>query len=145
MDETAISYETLLDAFIALYTDGKACSNSEHITGFVSKCKYLISDIFISDKQFCQSLQSLRVNTHDFDIVKTLATGAIGKVCLVKFNQNGGTYAMKILKKIDLLTRREVEEVHLISTGSLLYGRARCACSVTRILVVNNFIRIFSG
>lgn len=48
------------------------------------------------------------MNTQDFDIVQTLATGAVGKVCLVREKNNKkNVYAMKILKKMDLLTRRE--------------------------------------
>ncbi|KAI8927672.1 kinase-like domain-containing protein, partial [Entophlyctis helioformis] len=52
-------------------------------------------------------LQSLRVNTRDFDTIKTLATGAVGKVCLVRAKKDSKVYAMKILKKQDLLTRQE--------------------------------------
>lgn len=39
--------------------------------------------------------------------MQTLATGAVGKVCLVRGKENKKVYAMKILKKMDLLTRRE--------------------------------------
>ncbi|KAI8825144.1 kinase-like domain-containing protein, partial [Fimicolochytrium jonesii] len=43
----------------------------------------------------------------DFEIIKTLATGAVGKVCLVRHKLTKQVYAMKILKKVDLLTRQE--------------------------------------
>ncbi|EGF78320.1 hypothetical protein BATDEDRAFT_13242, partial [Batrachochytrium dendrobatidis JAM81] len=43
----------------------------------------------------------------DFETIKTLATGAVGRVCLVRAKKDSKVYAMKILKKSDLLTRRE--------------------------------------
>lgn len=40
-NETVFSVESLLDAFIALYTDCKSMTpQSEYITAFVEKCKY---------------------------------------------------------------------------------------------------------
>ncbi|TPX40839.1 hypothetical protein SeMB42_g05848 [Synchytrium endobioticum] len=94
---SSISLELLLDTFLALYTDCRAAANqTEHIVKFVQKY----------DKVAAR-LQKLRVNTQDFDVVKVLATGAIGKVCLVKGKMDDKVYAMKVLKKLDLLTRRE--------------------------------------
>ncbi|KAI8909637.1 kinase-like domain-containing protein, partial [Gorgonomyces haynaldii] len=54
-------------------------------------------------------MQSLRINTNDFDVIKTLATGAVGRVCLVRSKADKNVYAMKVLKKHDLLTRREAQ------------------------------------
>ncbi|KAI9104066.1 hypothetical protein DFS34DRAFT_305095 [Phlyctochytrium arcticum] len=93
----SLSVEALLDVFLALYTDCKAASSQVgNLTEFVRKY----------DKVTAR-LQTLRINTADFDIVKTLATGAVGKVCLVKYKPTKKVYAMKILKKSDLLTRQE--------------------------------------
>ncbi|KAI8800891.1 kinase-like domain-containing protein, partial [Cladochytrium replicatum] len=61
----------------------------------------------LADDPIISNVQKLRVNLQDFELVKTLATGAVGKVCLVKGKADGKVYAMKILKKTDLLTRRE--------------------------------------
>ncbi|KAJ3197031.1 Rho-associated protein kinase 2 [Irineochytrium annulatum] len=92
-----LSFEGLLDSFLALVMDCKAASNqNEHVVGFLSKYDKLAT-----------RLQSLRVNTQDFEVVKTLATGAVGKVCLVIGRSDKQVYAMKVLKKTDLLTRRE--------------------------------------
>ncbi|KAJ3086228.1 hypothetical protein HK102_013395 [Quaeritorhiza haematococci] len=93
----SLSVQALLDTFLALYTDCKASnSQTEHVSNFVQKYDSLISQ-----------LQNLRVNTQDFEVIKTLATGAIGKVCLVRGRVDQRVYAMKVLKKMDLLTRRE--------------------------------------
>ncbi|KAI9002649.1 hypothetical protein BC832DRAFT_560539 [Gaertneriomyces semiglobifer] len=93
----SLSVEALLDAFLALYIDCKTASHPpEHLTSFLRKY----------EKAFTR-LQALRINLADFDIVKTLATGAVGKVCLVRYKGDNKAYAMKILKKVDLLTRQE--------------------------------------
>ncbi|KAJ3161730.1 hypothetical protein HDU86_006500 [Geranomyces michiganensis] len=95
----SLSFETLLDTFLALYTDCKASSPpAGPINGFIQKYEKVIS-----------KLQGLRINTADFEIIKTLATGAVGKVCLVKHKSTKKLYAMKILKKVDLLTRQEAQ------------------------------------
>lgn len=44
----------------------------------------------------------------DFEIVKLLAKGAFGEVYLVKQLNNGKHYAMKKLKKIEMLRQSEV-------------------------------------
>ncbi|KAI8896828.1 kinase-like domain-containing protein [Globomyces pollinis-pini] len=49
----------------------------------------------------------MRLNTKDFETIKTLATGAVGRVCLVRSKKTKQVYALKILKKQDLLTRQE--------------------------------------
>ncbi|KAJ3113726.1 hypothetical protein HDU96_003020 [Phlyctochytrium bullatum] len=65
-----VSLEALLDTFLALVMDCKAISNqSEHVTAFLRKYD-----------RFASKLQSLRVNTQDFEVVKTLAIGAVGRV-----------------------------------------------------------------
>lgn len=107
-NETVFSIETLLDAFIALYTDCKAMSpQSEYIASFLAKYEKTVTKI-----------KKMRINTQDFEVLKTLATGAVGKVCLVRGKIDKKIYAMKILKKQDLLTRREaaffMEERHAL-------------------------------
>ncbi|KAJ3055695.1 hypothetical protein HK097_009662 [Rhizophlyctis rosea] len=93
----SLTLEALLDTFLALYTDCKNASNQpEPLANFLKKY----------DKVFGK-LQNLRINTHDFEVVKTLATGAVGRVCLVRYKLDSKVYAMKVLKKTDLLTRRE--------------------------------------
>ena len=101
----ALSMETLLDTFVAVYTDCKsATTQNEQIQGYLSKCIIIL----MLDDSLISKIQNLRVNTGDFDTIKTLATGAVGRVCLVRSKRSRTVYAMKVLKKQDLLTRREV-------------------------------------
>ncbi|KXS21000.1 kinase-like protein, partial [Gonapodya prolifera JEL478] len=59
------------------------------------------------DEGVVKKIQTLRVNVDDFTTIKLLATGAVGKVFLVKSKFDGKFYAMKKLKKVDLLSQRE--------------------------------------
>eukprot|EP00842_Homolaphlyctis_polyrhiza_P006316 jgi/Hompol1/6686/HPOL_005052-RA len=102
-NQPSISLEVLIDAFLAIHTDCKAATNNnEQIAGFLTQCATAVLD-----DQLVTKLQQLRVNTRDFETIKTLATGAVGRVCLVRAKKDARVYAMKILKKSDLLTRRE--------------------------------------
>ncbi|KAI9341283.1 hypothetical protein DFJ73DRAFT_945783, partial [Zopfochytrium polystomum] len=119
-----VTAEALLDTLYALALDCKATANqSEYVAAFLRKfcspeVKYFsrAAPPPPQDEAFVNNLQSLRVNTQDFEVVKTLATGAVGKVCLVRGKPDRQVYAMKILKKIDLLTRREasLEEANAV-------------------------------
>ncbi|KAH6563038.1 hypothetical protein BASA50_002666 [Batrachochytrium salamandrivorans] len=96
-NQPSLSLEVLLDAFLAVYIDCKSASKTnDQISGFIRQYDQLVP-----------KLQILRVNTRDFEIIKTLATGAVGRVCLVRAKKDAMVYAMKILKKSDLLTRSE--------------------------------------
>ena len=75
-----ITLESLVDSFVALYNDCKAIPRpTEHVSKFICKCKFGIY-IIEWDDDTVKKLKQLRVNKDDFDNIKILATGAIGKV-----------------------------------------------------------------
>jgi len=45
----------------------------------------------------------------DFELLRVLGKGSFGKVFLVRMIPTGGIYAMKVLKKSDVVRRRQVE------------------------------------
>jgi serine/threonine protein kinase len=47
----------------------------------------------------------------DFELKDTLGTGSFGRVRLVKFHGDGGCYALKILKKSEVIYLKQVEHV----------------------------------
>lgn len=49
----------------------------------------------------------------EFRILRVIGRGSFGKVCLVKFNQNGKLYAMKSLKKDLLIDQDQIENTLL--------------------------------
>jgi hypothetical protein len=68
----------------------------------------MYSKPLIEDIPVANLIEKSRISTKDFETIVTLATGAVGEVCLVRCKSNRQVYAMKILKKHDLLTRHEV-------------------------------------
>ena len=58
----------------------------------------------------------------DFELLSVLGRGGFGKVMLVRHKETAGVYAMKILKKQELVRRRQVErtktERHILEKAS---------------------------
>jgi serine/threonine protein kinase len=52
-----------------------------------------------------------KLNVDDFVIVKLIGKGSYGKVFLVKRKDTGGVFAMKVLKKKDMILREQVLHV----------------------------------
>ena len=49
------------------------------------------------------------VSKNDFDMISVLGQGSYGKVLLVQKKDNGNLYAMKILKKSEIIRRNQFE------------------------------------
>jgi serine/threonine protein kinase len=50
-----------------------------------------------------------RVSKKDFQMLSVIGKGSYGKVLLVKKNDSGELYALKVLKKAEILRRNQVE------------------------------------
>lgn len=59
-----------------------------------------------------------KVNLSDYDMTTTLGTGSFGRVLLCKNKKSGEFYAMKRLKKADIIKLRQVD--HVISENTIL-------------------------
>jgi serine/threonine protein kinase len=59
-----------------------------------------------------------KLHLKDFEIMRTLGTGSFGRVHLAKLNSNGAYYAMKALKKSEIIKLRQVE--HTINEKTIL-------------------------
>jgi len=95
--KNVLSYETLLDILVSVFEDCKqAARQTDSITLFLNKYENIVKKI-----------QTLRLNITDFEVVKPLAQGAIGKVSLVKGKYDKKYYALKALSKQELLSQRE--------------------------------------
>jgi len=95
--KNVLSYERLLDILVSVFEDCKQASRkNDSITLFLDKYENIIKKI-----------QTLRLNITDFEVVKPLAQGAIGKVSLVKGKYDKKYYALKALNKQELLSQRE--------------------------------------
>lgn len=54
----------------------------------------------------------------DFELLQTLGTGSFGRVRLAKEKSSGKFFAMKILKKYDIIKLKQVD--HVISENKIL-------------------------
>ena len=68
---------------------------------------------------------------NDFDVERTLGTGSYGRVLLVKHKQSGLFYAVKRLKKADVVRLKQVE--HTNNEERLLRVASACPFTVTLI------------
>eukprot|EP00697_Spironema_sp_BW2_P010841 gnl/Spiro4/26250_TR13087_c0_g1_i1.p1 gnl/Spiro4/26250_TR13087_c0_g1~~gnl/Spiro4/26250_TR13087_c0_g1_i1.p1 ORF type:complete len:333 (+),score=51.01 gnl/Spiro4/26250_TR13087_c0_g1_i1:103-1101(+) len=59
-----------------------------------------------------------RVGLEDFDLICIIGTGSFGKVRLVRYKLNGQHYAMKILKKSEIIRQKQVD--HILSEKQIL-------------------------
>ncbi|KAJ3407005.1 camp-dependent protein kinase catalytic subunit [Chytridiales sp. JEL 0842] len=53
--------------------------------------------------------QKLKLTVHDFNIDRTLGTGSFGRVHLVRLKSSGKYYAMKVLRKSEIVKMKQVE------------------------------------
>jgi protein-serine/threonine kinase len=51
------------------------------------------------------------INDTDYDKIKLIGRGDVGKVYLVKLKSNGKYYAMKVLSKADMIKRNKIKRV----------------------------------
>ncbi|KAE9542770.1 hypothetical protein AGLY_002681 [Aphis glycines] len=99
MATTALNKELLFDAIILLFDE---CNNEfmksdPLITNFVNKFKMAIPE-----------LKSLRVNRLDFESKQVIGKGHFGDVELVVEKHTKDIFAMKVLKKDNLLNHRDI-------------------------------------
>lgn len=59
--------------------------------------------------EFLARLRSGNVGLDDFELLRVLGKGSFGKVFLVRLIATGHVYAMKVLKKSEVVRRRQVE------------------------------------
>ena len=52
-----------------------------------------------------------KITINDFSIIKVIGKGSYGKVLLVKKNDEDKVYAMKVLKKKQMIKRNQVEHI----------------------------------
>ena len=54
------------------------------------------------------TIDDAKVKFNSFDIIKLLGSGSFGKVFLVKKKDSGEIFAMKVLKKRDLIIKKKL-------------------------------------
>lgn len=59
-----------------------------------------------------------KIDLADYDLMQTLGTGSFGRVRLAREKDSGKYFAMKILKKHDIIKLKQVD--HVISENTIL-------------------------
>ncbi|KAH9377392.1 hypothetical protein HPB48_008600 [Haemaphysalis longicornis] len=71
-------------------------------------CRPLSFPPLVPDRGIVQELRQLRVSIADFEVKAVIGRGHFGDIHMVKEKATGDIYAMKILRKDDTLSQREV-------------------------------------
>lgn len=60
-------------------------------------------------------IKRLRVNPHDFEPIKLIGQGHFGQVKVVEEKSSGEIYALKIIRKKDVLSHQEVSTLEFMN------------------------------
>ena len=63
------------------------------------------------DKIRQRVFQNIQVGYNDFDIIKVIGRGLVGKILLVKYKKDGKYYVMKSMRKDQLISEKIVENI----------------------------------
>ena len=122
------SIDALLDAFLLIYdessqltsTDDKAIRDFQDYGARDARLSSLFTALLLPARPFVSQVKQSRVNRNDFELVKIISRGAFGEgqfrlcrlerrdsflVSVVKLKSTEQTFAMKTVKKSDLLSR----------------------------------------
>ncbi|KAL1482059.1 hypothetical protein MTO96_034041, partial [Rhipicephalus appendiculatus] len=93
------SRDSLLDALFALYDEcnREVLRRDKNVSLFLDKYRAIVND-----------LRQLRVTIADFEVKTVIGRGHFGDIRMVKEKATGDIYAMKILRKDETLSQREV-------------------------------------
>ena len=98
-------------------------------TGQVSVKDYLFGNKSKTDvmtkkgsKKIKSTFQNVEVNYEDFEIIKIIGRGSVGKIALVKYNNDGKYYVMKSMRKDQLISEGISDNV-LVERNILMEGQ----------------------
>ena len=100
-------------------------------TGQVSVNDYLFGNQSKTDVKSIQpkkgkkkpsTFQNIEVTYTDFEIIKTIGRGSVGKILLVKYNKDGKYYAMKAMRKDQLISEGIADNI-LVERNILIEGQ----------------------
>ncbi|KAL5981569.1 hypothetical protein ACLOJK_015631 [Asimina triloba] len=109
----------------ALVIDTFGSRTENLLRSIESDVKYRDGDRFLADYT-SQSITSTplhpthreRTSIDDFDILKPISKGAFGKIFLARKRTTGDLFAIKILKKLDMIRKNDIE--HILAERDIL-------------------------
>ena len=102
------------------------CIDVEHyLFGNNSKTDVRITSSEIEDSiiQKKKTFNNTQVDLNDFEKIKTIGRGAVAKVLLVKYNSNNGLYAMKAMRKDQIISDGIIDNI-LVERNILLLNQS---------------------
>nr|XP_046241830.1 serine/threonine-protein kinase N2-like [Scatophagus argus] len=84
---------------------------TDHKTSSVPALQEKVSSINNREGNGDQSVSALKMQMEDYKYISVLGRGHFGKVLLAEFKKTGKLYAIKALKKKDIVTRDEVDSL----------------------------------
>ena len=121
-----------LKTFVTTKAEKEKQQNSTHMpkTGQISVNDYLFGNKSKTDINIIQSkgkkmkstFQNVEVTQSDFETIKVIGRGAVGKIYLVKYKKDNKNYAMKSMRK-DQLISEGIEDNVLIERNILMEGQ----------------------
>ncbi|XP_067376005.1 serine/threonine-protein kinase N2-like isoform X3 [Channa argus] len=84
---------------------------TEHKTSSVPPVQETLSSINSTEGSDDQPVSALKMHMEDFKNISVLGRGHFGKVLLAEFKKTGKLYAIKALKKRDIVSRDEVDSL----------------------------------
>ncbi|XP_031726418.1 serine/threonine-protein kinase N2-like isoform X2 [Anarrhichthys ocellatus] len=86
-------------------------TTAAHKTSSVSAAPEILSSINTTEGSEDQPVSALKMQKEDFKYISVLGRGHFGKVLLAEFKKTEKLYAIKALKKRDIVTRDEVDSL----------------------------------
>ena len=83
--------------------------------------------------------QNIKVNYNDFEIIKVIGRGYIGKILLVKYKNDGKYYAMKMMRK-DQIISEDLQENILLEKNILIEAQCEFILSLSFFFQTNERI-----
>ena len=122
-----------LNTFVTTKKDKETQQNLSRMpkTGQISVKDYLFGNKSKTDvqsvmkkgsKKIKSTFQNIEVNYADFEIIKIIGRGSVGKIALVKYNNDGKYYVMKSMRKDQLISEGISDNV-LVERNILIEGQ----------------------
>ncbi|KAL8153950.1 hypothetical protein V2J09_011710 [Rumex salicifolius] len=83
--------------------DGRLKKSSRSASDDTSQGSSLSTPVHLSNRE--------RISIDDFEIIKPISRGAYGKVFLAKKRTTGDLFAIKVLKKLDMIRKNDIERI----------------------------------
>ena len=135
-DEELKLFEFSLKSLSTFVTSKKEKEKQKNTTRMPNKNQISVNDYLFGDQSKTDvkkiqpkkgikkksTFQNVKVEYNDFEIIQIIGRGSVGKVALVKYNKDGKFYAMKSMRKDQLISEGLADNV-LVERNILMEGQ----------------------